>query len=1140
MENTEARLTPQAVELLEELDRLGLAYESRGDWEKFISNLGDSEKAGELRRRSDELLCELVYDQETRQVREGACAAVDLPWSDLKELKRAHEPPAVDDEQGDDGSFSHSEAEAGEFSSRRALEKAVEDASKGDGSDAPDALEAQDISEGTDSFAVDLLKESLRAMLQKAPTLRSKLRGIQVSSDGLGIGYRTMLHSRLNDLEDLVRRGQAYLEDGKADVATGKRIEYLWNGLVNEVRGIEDDLEAAEDLLTKKGLDFPFPEPREGQAEAAQETRDALVAGDVVACAPTGFGKSFARGERMLRADGSAVEVQDIEVNDLLLGPNGAIRRVLKVTRGRAPMARVIPKKGRPFVVTQCHILTLAKTGCGEGCWVDVHLSDYLAWSKTQKHLYKLVHSPNRGSFFGRPSPEGIPPYVLGVFLGDGGLSRVTPQVTKPDVEIHRALAEYADDIGMDSNSRGMTCSIIQPGGGRKPGVNVATRQLTAVGVQGCLEADKHVPEEYLHAPYEDRLELLAGLLDTDGCLIAHTMFEFSSKSRQLIEAVEYLAWSVGLAARVMPCSAGPEYQRVGISGDCSIVPTRIRRKQAQARRQVKDVCKVGFSVELLPEDDFYGFVLDGDQRFCLSDFTVTHNSAYILSAVSGFTGQAYVITPQRVLVKQYMDDFGDLPWVGFYQSRASFRCKCQKAREKRVGPPEDWPTCSDFADACELTAKDKGMGSCPYAVTRDVALSKPVVVMTAAMATTMMLYQKHRFPMRAVIAVDECQRFEETLMSACTTTLKYEQLVKDGWTMENDVEGIDEPLLWPFEDKLSDAGVKTWVSTWLQRAKARLAVMDPSTLPRDELKAYRRYNGYVSSLNMAMMFDDPKLGENKRRPHSWTHEQANERFSTPEQFTIKPMSAVGMFDDIMGGAAVRKLMVSATPGTPEYIEKTLGLKYTPTYMSYGAPFPPENRPVLYVPTVRLNYRSPDEDFRKLTDKIVQIATGESADEWSNHAKQKGIIHTVSNKLHEKIVSALRSARQGWRLREVRGSKRRLEIMEEFMESSEPLIMLGPAITDGVSLSGDQARWGIVTKLPWPPPVEPSVKHRMDNIPDWYAFQVVLSIVQACGRNVRSKDDWAVNYILDEGFETLLRRSWRLFPPWFLESIVKL
>ena len=67
---------------------------------------------------------------------------------------------------------------------------------------------------------------------------------------------------------------------------------------------------------------------------------------------------------------------------------------------------------------------------------------------------------------------------------------------------------------------------------------------------------------------------------------------------------------------------------------DLSIIPTKLPRKQAFKREQIKDVLTTGFTLEKEEEDDYYGVVLDGDHLFLLGDFTVVHNTAAAIAEV--------------------------------------------------------------------------------------------------------------------------------------------------------------------------------------------------------------------------------------------------------------------------------------------------------------------------------------------------------------------------------------------------------------------------------------------------------------------------------------------------------------------------
>jgi Rad3-related DNA helicase len=46
-----------------------------------------------------------------------------------------------------------------------------------------------------------------------------------------------------------------------------------------------------------------------------------------------------------------------------------------------------------------------------------------------------------------------------------------------------------------------------------------------------------------------------------------------------------------------------------------------------------------------------------------------------------------------------------------------------------------------------------------------------------------------------------------------------------------------------------------------------------------------------------------------------------------------------------------------------------------------------------------------------------------------------------------------------------------------------------------------------------------------------------LRLVQAYGRSIRSKEDWAKTYILDSAFTPFVNRNGNLFPNWFRQAI---
>lgn len=222
------------------------------------------------------------------------------------------------------------------------------------------------------------------------------------------------------------------------------------------------------------------------------------------------------------------------------------------------------------------------------------------------------------------------------------------------DYEVVEAVALVAAAYGISGSSNDRTTWRWTSARGRP--ASTLKLILRALGFEDCRAADKKVHPMYLRAPLAARLELLAGLMDTDGSL-ASGNYDFVSKSPDLAQDVAWLARSVGLAAYVSPCTkvctnsktkARGIYYRVQLSGDVAIVPCRIPRKKAKPRLQKKSVLRTGFSAELLGEGDYYGFSLDGDGRYVLGDFTITHNSGKTSIA---FAFAAAVQVPVLVMV---------------------------------------------------------------------------------------------------------------------------------------------------------------------------------------------------------------------------------------------------------------------------------------------------------------------------------------------------------------------------------------------------------------------------------------------------------------------------------------------------------
>lgn len=372
---------------------------------------------------------------------------------------------------------------------------------------------------------------------------------------------------------------------------------------------------------------------------------------------PTGC---HAKGTKILMYDGSIKNVEDICAGNIIMGPLGDPRTVLHLCGGFGEMYEILPKRGNSWIVNEDHILTLVRSNSRpnssyaspdipqnhvhlrkNGNIVDVPLKEWIKWSKTQKHLHKLFKTPIK-TFGGTDKVINIDPYLIGLFLGDGSLGQSPPCITTPDQEIVNYLQSTADSLGMKlsrSDHKNNASSSYYISNGNTGGVikNPITTALEELGLLGHLSGTKFIPNVIKTGSEQTRLNALAGLLDTDGHLSKSTEYDLVSKSRTLAEDVVFVSRSLGFYASIKECKKSCKltnrifngtYYRVIISGDLDIIPCKVQRKKyTRITPRNKNCLRSGFSVKHLGSGEYFGFKLDGDGRYLLGDFTVTHNS---------------------------------------------------------------------------------------------------------------------------------------------------------------------------------------------------------------------------------------------------------------------------------------------------------------------------------------------------------------------------------------------------------------------------------------------------------------------------------------------------------------------------------
>ncbi|GAB3767570.1 replicative DNA helicase [Spirosoma horti] len=365
----------------------------------------------------------------------------------------------------------------------------------------------------------------------------------------------------------------------------------------------------------------------------------------IILAARPAMGKCLGKGTKVVMFDGSLRKVEDVREGDLLMGDDSTPRRVLSIARGQERMYWIRQNKGIDYRVNESHILSL-KRSCNEGGHtkgdvLNITVRDYLGKSSKFKSNYK-------GYKVAVDFPEQtvpLDPYFVGLWLGDG--HSYSSRITNTDTEVIDYLQSYADNLGLKmvtyrqanrTNNYGITSG--QRGGdqsGRNPVFNIQT-ELQGLSV---IES-KHIPRKYLINSTESRLKLLAGLIDSDGHYQEEfNCYEITQKNKELAEQLKYLCDTLGFRcslkekqATITKIGYVSTVYRLRIFGNLDSIPVRIERKKARALKARADWRVTGIKVEYDKVDDYYGFSIDGNRLFLLEDMTVTHNTAFVVSAL--------------------------------------------------------------------------------------------------------------------------------------------------------------------------------------------------------------------------------------------------------------------------------------------------------------------------------------------------------------------------------------------------------------------------------------------------------------------------------------------------------------------------
>ena len=266
--------------------------------------------------------------------------------------------------------------------------------------------------------------------------------------------------------------------------------------------------------------------------------------------------------------------------------------------------------------------------------------------------------------------------------------------------------------------------------------------------------------------------------------------------------------------------------------------------------------------------------------------------------------------------------------------------------------------------------------------------------------------------------------------------------------------------------------------------------------------------------------------------PNNWIVSEVHKENYDVTRVDLKPLDPSKYIKAVVEKCP-KTLIMSATILNEKTFERNLGLSSednSTKFIQIQSDFPIENRPIFPLSVEYLNFSNLQQmdvksKISRAIDNIMHI-----------HSNDKGMIHTSSYEQLNFIKDNL-SKTNSRRLILTDPEIERDEVIREHSESKKPAVLISPSLHTGLDLKDNLSRFQIITKVPYPNISDKWTSEKRKINEEWYYWQTALRLVQAYGRSIRSKDDWAKTYVLDSAFNYFIKVNKNILPKWFLSAI---
>ena len=378
----------------------------------------------------------------------------------------------------------------------------------------------------------------------------------------------------------------------------------------------------------------------------------------------------------------------DLKIGDYVFGQNGRVTKILQVfEQGVKDIFKLTFADGRYALCTENHLW--AVRGYKQGRYHPITTKELFDDYRTQlSNFVPNVNTPNRQFFFQRYIPVCEPveyphydvpidPWVLGVLIGNGCLREVALMVSSGSEEVPTKMAKILNLRSNRNSLKNYSYRFYRKDTGKRVTTKDFLKKLPELADKYSHE--KIIPDMYMYNDIETRMELLRGLLDTDGSISfseGRYNITYSSCSKKLLEQIQEIVRSLGHRTSEIHEDKRVDKYRSGFHGSVSIlIPNELKHqfftisykhelaKEAAliSKRDIYSDLRIT-KIQLIKQEEARCIMVDNsDHLYLTQDYIVTHNSYVTLASATQLSERILIITHNTGLKKQWIRTATDM-----------------------------------------------------------------------------------------------------------------------------------------------------------------------------------------------------------------------------------------------------------------------------------------------------------------------------------------------------------------------------------------------------------------------------------------------------------------------------------------------